>query len=156
MSIESRPIEGRLPDVPLRGWPFLSTLGALPILAPIWFFNGLLSVEGLPSLWALLMGRTPDLMSVLFFYIGWVTVLMSTLVEIRVIYRSLKRRPIRGALLGSSFFFGGYDLLTTGLGLFLRLEPRDTINWIIWGAGTVFITYLVEGVLSMIWKDSRL
>lgn len=153
MAVESRPM--RAPAAPLRGWPVIATLGALPILAPIWYFNGLLSVEGLPALWVLLMGSTPPIMLKIFPYIGWSTVIFSTLIEIRVIYRVLKKRSIQG-LWGSSLFFDLYDLLTTGLGLYIRLQPEGPFWWAVWFAGTLVITFLFETVISVIWRESRL
>lgn len=141
---------------PLRGWPFLSTLGALPILLPIWVFNGILSVEGLPQLWELLIGHPPEWAQNTFSWAGWSTVIFSTLIEIRVIYRTIKGRTIRGSLLSSSLFFGAYDLATTGLGLYLRLLPTSPLSWGIWILGTAVTTFLVEAVLSTIWKESSL
>jgi len=156
MSTESRPLESRLPPPVLRGWPVLSTLGALPILLPFWVFNGVLSVEGLPTLWTLLMGSTPLIMLRLFPYIGWSTVIFSTLIEVRVFYRALKGRS-RGKSLGSTaFFFASYDLATTGLGLYSRLEPQSILRWTIWGLGVLVVTFIVEATLSMIWRDSKL
>lgn len=142
----------------IRQWkaPFwsavLMTFGSLPILAPIWAFNGVLSVEGLPQMWSLLLGDAPSTISHLFTKIGWFTVVASTVIEIRVIWCLINNVEITTPIWGASIFFSVYDLGTTGLGLLSRFSPTSVVGWVIWFLAVVITTYLVETVLSTIWR----
>lgn len=102
------------------------------------------------------MGPAPGWVESVFLISGWSTVFFSFLIEVRVIYRTIKGREVSGGLLAASLFFGIYDLATTGLGLFIRLAPSSLFGWVAWPILTIFITFLVEIVLSTLWKESNL
>lgn len=141
-------ISQRLPKKNLLG-----VIGALPILLPIWVYNGILSVEGLPALWSLLIGEPPTWIAKTFLWAGWATVIVSTVYEVRSIRFGIKYRNIWDGVSPGTIFFGTYDIVTTGLGLYFRLLPSSIPGWVLWLLSVLSITLLVEGVLSALWKE---
>lgn len=140
---------------PKRGvWKsLLWTIGASPLLALVWGLNGLFSVKGLPQAYNLFFGPIPEFLEKPFFWAGWGFVVVSSWVEIEILWKTLKGRPISFGLGILAAFFWAYDVGTTGLGFYQMWDPKGMF-WVVLVLATLIVTNLVETILTLIWKEA--
>src|SRR5262245_38057404 len=105
---------------PKRGFwkSFAWTIGASPLLALVWGLNGFFSVKGLPQAYNLFFGPIPEFLEIPFSWTGWGFVVVSSWIEIEILWKTLKGQTIPFSLGVLAAFFWTYDLATTGLGFY--------------------------------------